>query len=241
MDDLIEQPLKIGMINLCGDLGTRLNLNELFNNFEVDKTFVGIEFREQSKGDIHSKAKKPTNKKFMNNSLTVIIKVSTDRFLKTKIFCSGTVHIPGCKKTEEGPLILQMILNKFFMDIDEAVFKEKIGNSDEFNPIMITEKTMYTVQYKIKIPSINRTRIACLIRQKYKVFALYRPQRYPGVRVYFYSTDTTTGPPKRRKVTIIIQNSGIISIKGANTVEKYMEAYQFINKIILDNKDEISF
>ena len=238
-DAIIEQPLKIGMINLCGSLGTKLNLEKLFELFPIDNTFVGIKFNEKTKGNVHNKKVKKQGTKSFYNCLTIILKLK-ERFVKPKIFCSGSVHIPGCKNTDEGPLILQMILNKFFSDIPDSTFKKNIGDSDEFDPEIRIEDTMYTIQYKVKISSINRTKIAALIRQKYKVFALYRPQRYPGVRVYYYSNDTT-GPVKRRKVTIIIQNSGIISIKGANTVDKYIEAYHFINKIIEENKDEISF
>lgn len=240
MNSLIIEPLKLGMINLCGSLGTALNLSELYDNLEIDDLFVGIKFNDKSKGDTHAKSKKQkTNSKSFYNCMTLVIKLN-DRFVKTKIFCSGSVHIPGCKNIDEGPLILQMILNKFFSDINEKVFTNKIGDMNSFDPIIKTENTMYTVQYKINIPSINRTKIASIVRTKYNVFALYNPQRYPGVRIRYYSTDNT-GPEKRKKVTIIIQNSGIISIKGANTVGKYMEAYEFINKIILENKQEISF
>ena len=235
--EIIEEPLKIGMINLCGSLGVRMNLEALFKYFNVDTTFVGIKFNNLTKGNqFHSKAKK--SKTSFYNCITVYVNFH-GRIIKPKVFCSGSVHIPGCKDVEEGPLILHLLVDKLLTDINEETFNKKIGDRDQFDPVIRIEDTMYTVQYKLNVPTINRTKIAEIVRQKYNVFAIYRPQRYPGVRVYYYSNDPT-GPPKRKKVTIIIQNSGIVSVKGANTVGKYMEAYNFINKVIVENTHDVT-
>lgn len=225
-DNIIEKPIKIGMVNICGSLSIRIKLAGLLTYFEIDETFVGIKFKEQCKGQVE------TGRNF-NNCITIFTSLN-GRIIKPKIFCSGAIHIPGCKSIDEGSLLLHMILSKF-IDIDIDTFKKHIGDRDELCPIIKEENTMYTIQYKLRVPTLNRANMAKIIREKYGIFAIYNPQRFPGVRIMYYVDDSTRG-----KVTIIVQNSGIVGIRGANTVDKYMKAYKFINKVIVDNINDIT-
>lgn len=222
---LVRSPIKVNMINMVGTIGTELNLDELFKTLHCDETINGITLEEKEKGQV--KRKKVAS---FYNCMTIYLKSESNRILKVKLFCSGAVHIPGCLFLKDGTEALKLIYQKL-KSIDN--FKP-IGKRELLRPQICEEKTMYTTQYQLNLDYINRLALAKIIRDKYKTYCIYRPEKYPGLKIY-YDTKTSYRP----KVSIIIHRSGRASINGANTKSKIIQAYNFINKIISDNLDLI--
>ena len=91
------------------------------------------------------------------------------------------------------------------------------------------------MQYRLNLQgrSIDRTALMFKVCNEHKTFALFNPARYPGVKIHY------TPPNETKHVTIIVQASGIIAMKGSNSMEKNMLAHDFINKIVLEHINEM--
>lgn len=207
----INQP-KIGMINVIGDLGLPINLSDFYEKFVPDEIFVGIRYKENKKGFVpeNKKNKKGLQTSFYNQ-ITIITTFNL-RLLKIKIFNSGKVHIPGVKAIEDCQKIINLL---------EGKAKNYIEG--ELISIIDYDKMMITMQYQLQFSiKIDKRDLANFIRTNYKTFSMYNPERNAGILV------------KWNNLTIMIQSSGIISVKGSNTMEKNMLAHDYMNKILLD-------
>jgi len=229
MDEFYLQPPTVGMMNIIGSLSTSINLELLYTNFIIDETIVGVQFKQAETGfisPIKKNKKNPSTKRFYNQ-ITLYIKHQNKHF-KVKIFNSGQIHIPGCKTLNDAEFIITILADK----IEEiAENNDDICNMLEVIPIIFNHNMMITMQYKLNLRGqlIDRTRLLLSICNRYKTFALFSPDRYPGIKVHFFAPNDT------KHVTIIIQASGIIAMKGSNSMAKNMLAHDFINPIILEH------
>jgi TATA-box binding protein (TBP) (component of TFIID and TFIIIB) len=107
---------------------------------------------------------------------------------------------------------------------------------------------------------IKRTDLHELLTNTYHIFSSYEPCIYPGVNSKYYFNElyeneefkgkcycdvycsgkgNASGNGNCKKITISIFQSGSIIITGARNVQQINIAYNFINKVINDNKDAI--
>ena len=219
---LIRSPLKVNMINMVGTVGTTINLEELFKIFPLNDDIIGLALKEKEKGQVSRKKVSS-----FYNCITIYLKLT--RVLKVKLFCSGAVHIPGCLFLKEGMETIKILYQKL-----KSIDFQKVGKREFLRPQIYEEKTMYTTQYQLNLDYINRLALAKIIRDKYNTYCIFRPEKYPGLKIYY---DTKTS--YRSKVSIIIHRSGRASINGANTKQKIIQAYNFINQVIEDNLNQI--
>lgn len=228
------QPPTIGMMNIIGSLSTPVNLEPCFHKMTTDNIFQGVQFKKQYKGfipPIKKNKKKPSTNTFYNQ-ITFFIKFN-DKYFKVKVFNSGKAHIPGCKSEDDANNLITMIANKFMEDLIED--DVDICDISQIIPIIYRDNMMITMQYKLDLKGkfIDRTKLMFKICNEYKTFALFNPSRYPGVKVHYKA------PNDNKHLTIIIQASGIIAMKGGNSMESNMIAHDFINKIVLEHIDEL--
>lgn len=228
------QPPTIGMMNIIGSLSTPIDLEPCFHKITIDNIFQGAQFKQQCKGfipPIKKNKKKPSNNTFYNQ-ITFFIKFN-DKYFKVKVFNSGKAHIPGCKSEDDAETLITMISNKFMEDLTED--DSEICDISQIIPIIYRDNMMITMQYRLDLKgkSIDREKLMFKICNEHNTFALYNPARYPGVKVHY----TPEGYTKH--LTIIIQASGIIAMKGGNSMEKNMLAHDFINKIVLEHVQEL--
>jgi TATA-box binding protein (TBP) (component of TFIID and TFIIIB) len=227
---------------MIGTLNTTIDMDNLINKLELDDIFIGIKYKSKTKGQIiPSKIKKKRFKNNFYNCLTLFIKPKqdSDRILKVKLFCSGAVHIPGCIRIKEGEEIVQLLCNKM-KSFNKEDFNRLIGPYDNLLPQIYSEKTMLTTQYELSVKHIDRLKLSSIIREKYNVYCRYNPEKYPGLKIY-YIAECHNPEDTRTKITIIMHRSGKVSINGANKKYKIIQAYKFINKIILDNLRDIIY
>lgn len=223
----VQEPT-IGMINIVGKISTPIDLDALYEDFVPDDTIIGIKLKEKEKGIIlvNKKNKKKVKKATFYNQATIYVKYNNREF-KIKLFNSGNVHIPGCKLINDGNILLIMIADKI-ADYDNCCV---VGNIE---PVLIPSKYMTTMQYRIELDkNINKSKLYEIILKKYKMFALYNPETYPGIKIKYVPPNDT------KQITIIIQSSGIIAMKGGISMEKNMIAHDWINNIIINELENI--
>ena len=107
----------------------------------------------------------------------------------------------------------------------------------------------FVVDYKIDRNMLHRHII------NMDMFSSYEPLIYPGVNIkYFYNRDYTDGICKCsfncngkgnslgdgncKRITIAVFMSGSIIITGANNTDQLLEAYNFINDLMIQNKQK---
>lgn len=248
ISDYIDYPLKINMINMIGNINTYINIEKLFDIADQDFIIQGFRYKGKTKGDVV--AIKSEQQKSMNNSLTIYVNISgyynyvlnkneEHRIIKAKLFCSGAIHIPGCRLIIEGHQVVHLIEQKIrsidskYYDILEI--KDITQIKGRINPY----DSMFTTQYQFKNIYIDRIKLCnILTNSPYNCIIKYKPKIYPGLKVFYY-IQCRDPNDKKNKITCIIQKSGIIGINGANEKYKFREVYNFINKVLIDNWNEV--
>lgn len=105
---------------------------------------------------------------------------------------------------------------------------------------------------------INNTKLYKIVLNKYKIFASYEPNDYPGVKNKFYwNADNIKNNRKQGKcycehkcikkgkkspctqITIAVFQSGSVLITGAKNIQQIKDAYKYINEIFVENYTEI--
>lgn len=105
---------------------------------------------------------------------------------------------------------------------------------------------------------INNTKLYKIVLGKYKAFASYEPNDYPGVKNKFYwNADNIKHNRKQGKcyceqkcikkgkktpcnqITISVFQSGSVIITGAKSIQQIRDAYEYINTIFSENFNEI--
>jgi len=223
----IQEPT-IGMMNIIGSVSIPISLDQFYQNFVEDDKIVGCQLKEQEKGFVppRKKNKKNPSKKTMYNQITLFIRHENKCF-KIKVYNSGNIHFPGCKKEEDANVLIILVSDK--------IKSLNICDNTKVVPVVFKHNMMVTMQYKLNLQGmlIDRTKLMFKVCNEYKTLALFNPERYPGVKIPFVPEGQT------RKVTIIIQASGIIAMKGGVSMEHNMLAHDFINKIILEHVEEM--
>lgn len=248
INDYIKYPLKINMINMIGKINTYINIEKLFNIIEPDSIIQGFRYKGRIVGltiPIKSELQKS-----MNNSLTIYINISnyynyvlnndeTSRIIKAKLFCSGAVHIPGCRLLVEGNQIIKLIEKKI-KNINSKYHAElEIKDITEVKGEIVPFDTMFTTQYQLKDIYIDRIKLCnILTAPPYNCIIKFIPQKFPGLKV-LYRIQCRDPNDRKNKITCIIQKSGIIGINGANEKYKFREAYNFINQVLIENWEQV--
>lgn len=227
----MQSPLRICMINMIADLRIgNINIQELPKLLKIPKNtelgVIGFQTDTLQVGTIPPEAQ---GKKQFNNQFTLFVKISkykdVNKIFKVKLYKTGTIHVPGCKEEEDCVIVMKIIAE---------YLSEFIGISAT-SPEIIKEKSMYSVQYNLSSKNINRAKVAKIF-DEYGYFANFEPNKYSGVIIKIPVTESSN---KKKNVTVIVQNSGIISIKGANNEAMYMKIYEICNEIFNKHAKEI--
>lgn len=217
------------MINIIGILGSKVDLQKIFDNYypDDDPYIIGMRYKTERKGIIpKSKGRKKKKKtlEYQRNCIGFYIKISEDRILKPNIYQTGNIHIPGCKSMNEAESFIQYIsdlVNDF----------EAYLEYDKINPQIVYNSSMFTAQYQLIMEHVDRAKLAQIITNEYDTFCIFKTDEYPGLKIFYHKEDI--------KVTIIIHRSMKISFNGANSFEKVKIAHNFINEIIAENQNRI--
>lgn len=161
--------------------------------------------------------------------------------------------------------VLKYIYSKYEEDLNslhelekyESVYEYDIINNIEQFKLSNIKVELINSDYSTNF-MINNTKLYNIVQNKYKAFASYEPNDYPGVKnKFFWNADNIKAKRKQGKcycetkcvkkgkksactqITISVFQSGSVIITGAKSIQQIKDGYDYINTIFRDNYNEI--
>jgi len=217
--------------------------------------FIGVKYRDIEINILEKKKTKKIVKKSFYNQATLIIKQGDDdRRQNIKLFNNSSISLTGCRIKSDGLNAVKHIIRemKSTVDIFECDEDREAITYSDYNITLINSD--YCLNY-----TIDRPKLAELLIDKYNLFVTYTPDIYPGVKVYYYwntnykhnkgicKCDNKCEDKKKKdldensckRITIAIFQSGKVIITGSNRMRQTKDAYNTINKIVMNNYNDI--
>lgn len=241
--------LRVSTMTLISDLNTLIDLNGLYENIKPDNKIKYIEHGVNNKGvnQKQNKSRKTEKKKFFYNQITVHI--FEDKIINVKIFNNGKIQMTGVKNINQGEKVLITLINiiqNIPSDILEIILTNKLLQSNPIEIALINSD--FDCGFKIKREILHRK----IIEKGY--YSSFEPTIYPGVNIKYYFNKEKqddgicncktqcNGKGKNgfcKKITVAVFNSGKIIITGGQSYEQLNKAYEFINDILKNSKEEL--
>lgn len=241
--------LRVSTMTLISDLNTIIDLNYLYKNIEENDRIKYIEHGVNNKGINHkiSKSRKNEKKKFFYNQITAHI--FEDKIINVKIFNNGKIQMTGVKNINQGENVLKILIDTIKNipdDILDKILTNKLLHSNPMEVALINSD--FDCGFKIKREILHRK----IIEEGY--YSSFEPTIYPGVNIKYYfnkeKQDTgicncksqCNGRGKNgfcKKITVAVFNSGKIIITGGQSCEQLNKAYEFIDDILKNSKEEL--
>lgn len=230
--------LRISTMTALCNMGCLINLQELYDKLEINDTIQCIEYQDKPIKGIKKKKKKK-NKKCFYNQMTLIINI-LNKNVNVKVFKNGRIQITGIKSEENGKAAAEYI---------SSCLKDSNGISD-YKTVLINS------DFNIGFP-IHREKLYYLLVDKYKLFVTFEPCIYPGVNAKYYWNQSPEykklpgvcictkkcngkgcgeGESECKRITMSTFQSGTIIITGANTKKQLYDVYEFISRVIIENR-----
>lgn len=260
--EINDLPEGVKVATMCSScfLGTKLNLTNiekylLLNENDIltvkrnkDSIRTLIELKKPSKRNNATKKKENANGAGNNfyNSITLIVRVNEgptknlnlEQKINVKLFKNGSLQMSGCKNIDN----VNTVLNKILMKLKQIKGKIENGEIKEINFIEDQNKIgiynfkidMIYCNYRISI-QIDREKLHELLKKK-KVKCIYEPCSRACVIIKY---TPTTDNVDNKEVSIFIFKKGNIIITGARSRAQVIEAYNYINNILITHYDEI--
>jgi len=250
-------PSGVKVATMCSScfLGTKLNLDNIDKYLNLNESDILtvkrtkenirtlIELKKPSKRSI---SKKNENGNNFYNSITLIVRVNdgptkninAEPKINIKLFKNGSLQMSGCKNIEDVNKVLGKVLTRLSQvkgkmedgEIKEITFVEELDKFDIYN----FKIDMIYCNYKISI-QIDREKLHELLKKK-RVKCIYEPCSRACVIIKYTPTINNI---ENKEVSIFIFKKGNIIITGARSKEQVIEAYNYINNILITHSDEI--
>jgi TATA-box binding protein (TBP) (component of TFIID and TFIIIB) len=190
----------------------------------VNKTKTLLKLKKKNK--IIQKDSKPS----FYNQITVVIRLDHGyienledaKKINMKLFKNGSIQMSGCKSTSDINIVLSKLIT--ILETEEtgiiSVINFKIDN--------------ILANYKINL-EINRNKLFELLQKK-KIQASYEPCIRACVVVKHTPVQENE---QKNQITISIFKLGNVLIAGARSDLHLIEAYEYLNDIILTHREEI--
>lgn len=242
----INPNLRISTLTLISKISSNINLLEFYNNVTITDDIKFIEYgTNPTKGESSKKKKK--GKRFFYNQIT--LHVYLDKLVNVKLFNNGRIQMTGLKSKKQGIDIIHIILLEL-KKLPAANLSNILDNSNPeiVDSYIVLINSDFDLKFKIKREKLQRI----IIDKGY--YSSYEPIIYPGVNIKYYFNkekqqngicnceNLCNGKGKNglcKKVTVAVFNSGKIIITGGQSYEQLNTAYQFINDLIKENKEEL--
>jgi TATA-box binding protein (TBP) (component of TFIID and TFIIIB) len=203
-----------------------------------------VSVKKQTKRNV-IKMKKNAGTHFYNQ-ITIIMRVTdgpssnldNEPQINIKLFKNGSIQMSGCKTIDN----VNTVLNKLIARLGQVKGKMENGQIKEISFVEEVPKLgihnfkidMIYCNYRITI-QVDREKLYDLLTKK-KVKCIYEPCIRACVIIKF----TPKGDNEDNKeVSIFIFKKGNIIITGARSKKQVIEAYNYINDIIITHADEI--
>jgi TATA-box binding protein (TBP) (component of TFIID and TFIIIB) len=190
------------------------------------------------------KVKNTTNHFY--NQITIVVRVNHGCYddlttvpkINMKIFKNGSVQMSGCKSITN----VNIALNKLIYRLSEVKARFEDGKIIEKSfiedPKSITIKyfkiDMINSNYKVNM-QLNRDKLYELLIKK-KIKSTYEPSIRACVIIKYSPIKDNI---EQKEISIFIFQKGNIIITGARSKSHILQAYNYMNEILLTHKDEI--
>lgn len=219
------------------------------------------------RGSINKKKRSGNKDRTFDNQISFIFKIGENYYPNVKVFQNGNLHITGCRCLEDINIPLIAIINeiKKVFKIDNNLIKDvKEINKlyhDEIKIFMInTDFKIYLNNDMLNQFYIKRRILHDILISNDNMVARFDPSTYPGVKIeYWWSKNKNIEYDEEyyklrrnikkkinnydknndKKITISVFESGSVLITGAISLEQVDEAYDYICKILNENKNKI--
>jgi len=252
-------PTGVKVATMCSScfLGTKLNLDNIEKYLNLNESDILtvkrtkdsvrslIELKKPSKR-ANASLKKNENGNNFYNSITLIVRVNEgptqninlEPKINIKLFKNGSLQMSGCKNIENVNKVLGKVLTRLRQVkgkledgiIKEITFVEELDKFDIYN----FKIDMIYCNYRISI-QIDREKLHELLKKK-KVKCIYEPCSRACVIIKYAPTVDNVD---NKEVSIFIFKKGNIIITGARSKAQVIEAYNYINNILITHSDEI--
>ena len=193
----------------------KVELAPLVGKFKLGKKIVGIKYgKEIKKGRL-----KKTTQGFYN-CIQFTIELKPGREVSAKLYNDLVVHIAGLRGAHEAYLAVKILYSKI----------HKIGMIPGL-PLDIRFKKGEIILMNSGYNSnilINRSKLLEVCTKKYKHTTVFDPNSYSGVKLY-----------PSGKMAILIFRTGKIIVTGERSMQRLIDGYILIEKILRDNYNEI--
>lgn len=227
------------------------NIGLYFNDF--DDIIIGKKYGNRHVSDIintkKNKTKKEESKKNFYNQVSLIINssrlndpnhtdISKIKTINVKLFINGSIQMTGCKHIQNVEKTLEILFEK--LKKKKAILND--NNKFEIKSFIINEKDKELLNilnvrdFQIRMINTNFNINFKINRQRLHEILLANniDTSFDSIN-HAYINIKYTIPNSIKVVSIFIFESGAITIAGANNCYQVIQAYNFINKIILQN------
>jgi TATA-box binding protein (TBP) (component of TFIID and TFIIIB) len=260
---IIPEDIIINTLTVCCSLNVLFNVNNIARYIDLNPNAI-IKINHGDPSNVltnrsiilRKKNKKPKKKKkvFYNQvSLCVIVKDKV-KPVNIKLFSNGSIQMTGCKIIDNAIDALYKLFNELqkikavidgkTMTIIDKPFYELMLQENEYTPPLSPAQSkkimnLYNVNKlriemivcKFKYPTlINRNKLFRILKEN-NYECSFNPEKHAAVDLKFNTLD--------RNVSIFIFEKGSIVITGAKTCNQILNAYNFINILLLKNHLDI--
>lgn len=182
----------------------------------------------------NNQQKNKKDKKQFYNQVTLKVNTKKDRLINIKLFINGSIQMTGCKSIEGSIEALEKLL--FLLKIEKSVIDIKTFKLEDKPFVTNLSKLSIDNIYDFKVAMINSNFSIGFNIDRYKLYnsmnndkidATYDPIIHAGVIIRYNTGD--------KIISVFVFESGSIVITGARTCRQINEAYNFINKYLLQN------
>ena len=255
-------PIGISISTMCATckLNTELDIDNIEHNLQLNKndiitvkrstTSIRTLLMQKKKNKRTKKNVQPIKTKVINyfyNQITVVIRINegeTDDInneprINLKLFKNGSVQMSGCKSIKSINIVLNKLINKLkeikAKIIDNKIIEIKFIENVEALSINHFKIDMINSNYQVNM-KIDRDKLYNILKSR-NIKCSFEPCIRACVVIKF---TPTTFNIEEKQVSIYIFLKGNIIITGARDREHIIEAYTYINNLLITHADEIN-
>ena len=255
-------PNGISISTMCATckLTTELNIDNIEHYLQLNSddiitvkrstTSIRSLLTQKIKNKRTKKIIQPIKTKVINyfyNQITVVIRVNEGKTedinneprINLKLFKNGSVQMSGCKSVKNINIVLNKLITKLKESkaklIDDKIVEIKFIDHPDLLSVNHFKIDMINSNYQVNM-KIDRDKLYNLLKSR-NIKCSFEPCIRACVVVKYTPSKFNT---EEKQVSIYIFLKGNIIITGARDREHIIEAYDYINNILITHADEIN-
>jgi TATA-box binding protein (TBP) (component of TFIID and TFIIIB) len=255
-------PNGISISTMCATckLNTELNIDNIEHFLQLDPddiitvkrstTSIRSLLTQKITNKRNKKIIQPVKPKVINyfyNQITVVIRVNEGKTedinneprINLKLFKNGSVQMSGCKSVRNINIVLNKLIVKLKETkakiIDDKIMEIKFIDNPEALTVKNFKIDMINSNYQVNM-KIDRDKLYNLLKNR-NIKCSFEPCIRACVVVKYIPIKFNT---EEKQVSIYIFLKGNIIITGARDREHIIEAYEYINNILITHADDIN-